>query len=276
MNRYERFSRDLTHRLLDPTGILMRYYWSEPNVGDLLNPYIVGKHTGRRIYKVYSHRFRHLMAIGSFLETAGPRTAIWGSGSINGVGPKRPVTGGQIHALRGRKTLARMREICGASLDVPLGDPGLLVPMFFDPVVEPDKRVGIIPHHSEKDIARQIAQRLPEDHLIVDVALDPEAFIRQMKRCGSILSSSLHGLILADAYGIPNKWLSLSDRLTGGDWKFNDYYSVTSTPMEAPYRADRVETLMNDLEAIAREADVSRFAGDTADLLAAFPAVFKG
>jgi pyruvyltransferase len=33
----------------------------------------------------------------------------------------------------------------------------------------------------------------------------------------------LHGLIIADAYGIPNAWLS-SDTPKGGEFKFFDYF----------------------------------------------------
>lgn len=275
MNRLQRLCLDTHQKILNPGGIHVRYYSGEKNVGDLLNLYMVPEITGRVVLKSYSQSFRYLMAIGSILEGAGPRSVIWGSGSINGAGPKRPVKADQIHALRGKKTLALMEEFCGAPLDVPLGDPGLLMPMFHDPTVEVDKRVGIIPHHSEKDIGRQIAQLLPEDHLIVDVALEPEAFIRQMKRCRVIVSSSLHGLILADAYAIPNKWVSLSERLMGGDWKFNDYYSVTSTPTEAPHRVDGTKTLVKELGRILQEVDVSHFVGNTQDLLTAFPDVFK-
>jgi hypothetical protein len=41
-----------------------------------------------------------------------------------------------------------------------------------------------------------------------------------------VLSSSLHGLIAADALGVPNAWIGLSDALRGGDFKFRDYYGV--------------------------------------------------
>ena len=37
------------------------------------------------------------------------------------------------------------------------------------------------------------------------------------------MSSSLHGLIAADAYGIPNARINLTGRLVGGDFKFEDY-----------------------------------------------------
>ena len=44
--------------------------------------------------------------------------------------------------------------------------------------------------------------------------------------CEAIISSALHGLIAADSFFFPNRWIKLSDNLMGGDFKFNDYYSV--------------------------------------------------
>ena len=275
MKKFYRISRDLYRKILNPSEIHLLYYSAEPNVGDLLNTYMIPKITGKRVRKAYTHKLCHLMGIGSILEEGGPGSVIWGSGSINGIGPKRPIVADQIHALRGKRSLALMQKVCGAPFGVPLGDPGLLMPMFYDPEVVADKQVGIVPHHSEKDISKEIARIMPEDYLIVDVALESEAFIRQMKRCKSIISSSLHGLILADAYEIPNKWISISDRLIGGDWKFTDYYSMTSTPAEAPYRFECVKTLMDGLSTILQDADVSRYTENREDLLEAFPGVFK-
>lgn len=274
MNRYRRLYNDICHKLFDPQGILLKYYSAEPNVGDVLNTYMIPKITGRTVHKSYTHKFEHLMAIGSLLEGAGPRSVIWGSGSINGVGPIRPVTAARICALRGKKSLALMEKACGTPLDVPLGDPALLMPLFYDPAVETDKEIGIVPHHSEKDLSRDLQKLISDKHLIIDVALDPEAFIRQLKRCKAVISSSLHGLILADAYGIPSKWISISDRLDGGDWKFDDYYSVTSTPMKSPYRTASVDSLMDHLETLSREAEISRYTGNREQLLRSFPACF--
>lgn len=36
----------------------------------------------------------------------------------------------------------------------------------------------------------------------------------------------MHGLIVSDSLGIPNIRMVLSDQIVGGDYKFNDYYSV--------------------------------------------------
>ena len=49
--------------------------------------------------------------------------------------------------------------------------------------------------------------------------------INQIKECEIIISSSLHGLILADAYEKPSLRFNYSNKLVGGDFKFEDYYS---------------------------------------------------
>jgi pyruvyltransferase len=48
--------------------------------------------------------------------------------------------------------------------------------------------------------------------------------------CERIVSSSLHGLVIADAYGIPNAWLNSDggaggSRPGGGEFKFYDYFA---------------------------------------------------
>ena len=47
--------------------------------------------------------------------------------------------------------------------------------------------------------------------------------IHEIAKCEHILSSSLHGLVVADALGIPNGWIKLSDRVVGDGFKFKDY-----------------------------------------------------
>lgn len=60
-------------------------------------------------------------------------------------------------------------------------------------------------------------------YFIIDPTQYWKVVIDQIYSCQSILSSSLHGLICADAYNIPNLWLK--QKLNEGDFKFLDYFA---------------------------------------------------
>ena len=52
---------------------------------------------------------------------------------------------------------------------------------------------------------------------------------KKIAECETVISSSLHGLIAADSFGIPNLQMVLSNNIVGGLFKYNDYYSVFKT-----------------------------------------------
>ena len=85
-----------------------------------------------------------------------------------------------------------------------------------------------MPHYADRRDPRleRLRKAYPEDVVVIDVRQKPEPVIREIARCETILSSSLHGLVTADSLGIPNGWLRLSDRVLGGGFKFRDYYSA--------------------------------------------------
>ena len=58
---------------------------------------------------------------------------------------------------------------------------------------------------------------------MIDPRLPIEQFVDELVSCEMIFSSSLHGLIIADAYNIPNRRVIFGNKLIGGDFKFNDY-----------------------------------------------------
>ena len=101
--------------------------------------------------------------------------------------------------------------------------PALLLPRFFNPTVVKKYKVGIIPHFSDKRHPWVESYRNDPRVLIIDIESGIGNVVRAIKSCEMILSSSLHGLVCADAYGIPNVWIKLSDKLLGGSFKFRDY-----------------------------------------------------
>ena len=47
--------------------------------------------------------------------------------------------------------------------------------------------------------------------------------MQQVNKYDSIISSSLHGIIVAHSYGIPAGWWKPSNKVTGDGSKFEDY-----------------------------------------------------
>ena len=51
-----------------------------------------------------------------------------------------------------------------------------------------------------------------------------ESVINDILSCEKTISSSLHGLIVSDAYNIPNTWVKFDNNIKGDDTKFHDYF----------------------------------------------------
>jgi len=92
-------------------------------------------------------------------------------------------------------------------------------------------------------------------------------------QCRTIVSSSLHGLVVADSLGIPNMRMICSDRIRGGDYKYDDYYSAFG--MTEHNRFDIREMDINNID-IQRIIDDYRITPDQVaqmkkELIEAFP-----
>lgn len=61
---------------------------------------------------------------------------------------------------------------------------------------------------------------------VVNVHQGAERMIREIGASGAVITTSMHGLVTADAYGIPAVWTTLEPSLGGGAFKFRDYESV--------------------------------------------------
>jgi pyruvyltransferase len=210
-------------------GIIPLKWFSSKNWGDALNPYLVEKLSHQQVVYVANPHLDNYICIGSMISTCGSPSVIWGTGIISeAILPTRKPK--QVLAVRGPLT----RDVLlGMGVDCPMvyGDPALLLPMFYDPVVEVNYDVGIIPHYvdAEHPWVLQYAKR--NGIRIINVCGGIDQFVREVKSCRVILSSSLHGLICADAYGVSCRRIQLSESVIGGDFKFNDYrLSVDGRP----------------------------------------------
>lgn len=153
----------------------------------------------------------------------------------------------RVHALRGKLSLEKLKELIPVKKSVVLADPAVLLRKMVDKSrVLPGGRVGVIPHYYDRN--SECLNNIKASGIkIIRVEDTPIQVARDMLSCKCILSSSLHGLIFADALGIPNRRIVLSDEIIGGDLKFDDYYSVYyENPEEAPETIDLRKTTVTD------------------------------
>lgn len=219
-------------KLLQRSGLSndrnLLWSWYEPrNFGDWIGPYLFAKLTGRLPLHCKPRPGQRSLAqstagVGSILRhiQVADRVTVWGSGIIScGDQFARPR---RVLAVRGPRTRARLAELGYPLTDV-FGDPGLLMPLFYTPPVRQDRaELGIIPHYLHLDAVRgQFADR-PEIR-VIDVTGHIEQVIADIAACRHVLSSSLHGLIMADAYGIPCRWMATQASAHGDDIKYIDY-----------------------------------------------------
>lgn len=242
-----------------------------PNLGDELSPYLVRKLSGREVRRVEAEtQPSALFAIGSIIgRTRFPSQVVWGSGFISGMGKLK--TQPICTAVRGPLTLARL----GLERNIPVGDPALLMPDIYRPEgVGQDIDIGIIPHHIDlADFQARFRPDDPDSHLVLKIATaDVEGFIDQLLRCRFVFSSSLHGMILAHAYGIPALWMELSDKVIGGGYKFRDYFLSVSIPPYDALDLRRGQIRLSELGALRDKAGArSRIVNyDKSGLLEAF------
>ena len=221
--------------LIYPNAIKMDYAVKKNNFGDILNPivveYLTGKKT-KRVATAYTKKI-HLLGIGSILNRANKNSIVWGSGFIKDESfimapPKK------ILAVRGPKTRKRLLEL---NIECPeiFGDPALLMSTIYNQKIEKKYKLGIIPHYVDFNDKR--LKHLNDDSVLVIDICNPDPFrvIDQLLQCEKIASSSLHGLIVSDAYHIPNVWVRFSDKVVGGDFKFLDYFQSIDRATRTPY-----------------------------------------
>jgi hypothetical protein len=238
----------------------MFWWWQDiVNFGDWIGPLIYEWRTGRRPLHYGAWHGRGgacLFTVGSILFTIKrPGCAVvWGSGVLNErfafAAPKR------ILAVRG--PLSRDRcEAQGYRCPDLFGDPGVVLPRILPGAAERDPGlIGIVPHFSHADAAdRMFAER--EGFRIVDVRRSVQEVVADITACSATLSSSLHGLIVSHAYGVPSLWVEFGEgdhASSGGRFKFHDYYlggGIEAPPDVLSLRGDEGR---QDLAAMARAA----------------------
>lgn len=213
--RLEKVRRFLRWRFGPRSAVPVFWHVGRPNFGDDVNPTFFAGLCGGRVRFATDRRRPHVMAAGSILEHAGPAAVVCGSGFLQR--PVAPARARDLVAVRG----VLSAECCAGASPL-LGDPLVLVDQF---VTRPPARrqYGYVPHVTSVTRWRRLAGT---GAFVIDPAWSPWRVISEIAACDVIISQSLHGLIVADALGIPNVWVAPSDLMSGGRFKFDDYFST--------------------------------------------------
>jgi len=179
---------------------------STPNFGDLLTPEILN------YFNIPWHKSSYddfnLISVGSIAKVAKPKTIVLGSGIMGE--SENLCAEADWKFVRGPFTRNRIL-MCGGSCPEIYGDPAMLLPLICD---ESKKEfdVGIVPHYVDQ---QYVKENYPEFKIIDVKNLNPLETAKEITKCRSIISSSLHGIICAHAYNIPAAWVPFSNKLKG-------------------------------------------------------------
>jgi len=261
----------------------IKLYWSlgsgrdnpsRRNFGDYLSPLIVETVSGKRVEYAPLSR-ADLMAIGTILIRERKarflgfkrKIHVWGSGC----GHEDESFSGRhyYHAVRGAETLRRIEGNVGP---VALGDPGLLAPLLLKKVVAKRYKIGFIPHYVDKSLPAVVdfIEKNKEVHFI-DVHKPPIQVIEEIAACEFVISSSMHGLIVADAFKVPNVRVKLSARIKS-ELKYDDYYSAFGISQPKPIEANALEDITKNIILCFENYSRPNFDSVVSGLLKSFPA----
>jgi hypothetical protein len=209
------------------------------NYGDLLTPYFLYK---ENIPFIYCREFIGNKVVGAGSIIAGSaknQTQVWGSGMIR----KNTVIdiNNNFLAVRGPRTLSKLKELGADTSNTVLGDPGLLLKKYYIPNINKKYKLGVIAHMQDHDILKKYLNdnksRYTNTLLIKsnrrDIA-EIEQYIDEVNSCDKIISTSLHGIITCHAYGIPVEWLQVTKKLLGDGTKFLDHFEALGISNVSP------------------------------------------
>ncbi|CAM4153262.1 polysaccharide pyruvyl transferase family protein [Gillisia hiemivivida] len=249
------------------------FYWSEikfifkqkENYGDLLSKYLVEKISGKEMKWIhpkkqpwYKWDKTNYVTIGSILHHASKNSIVWGSGIID---KEQHITKADYRAVRGPRTRKFLLKL-GYECPEVYGDPALLLPKYYHPEAEKKYKLGIIPHYHDFKFVLDLYKNDTEILVIDLMTLDVEEVTKEILSCERTISSSLHGVIVSHAYGIPSIWVEFSDKIFGDGIKYRDYLESVEIPfyqaefIRDKYSLERLQELLDKHENLPKGSKI--------------------
>ena len=201
----------------------------ERNLGDDLAPHILTYVLQRNSLtpEAPTKKDSHLYSVGSIILLGYQDAVVWGSGILTAPSTTRTFFHRalfrklDIRAVRGPLTRNVLLELGHRCPEV-YGDPGCLMPMIYKPEVEKTLDYLVIPHYLSQ---KELEDDIPAQNIVSMMTDDYRTVIDKICAAKKVISSSLHGIILAEAYGVPA--IFLQHRPKHFDFKYLDYYQST-------------------------------------------------
>jgi len=249
-----------------PQTTTVNTYWSSGtlNFGDWIGPHLLNHMTGRQPIQGnrQGNSTRILYTVGSVAGWFKRNNVdVWGSGLIkpftqDEILIRKQLKGVKIHAVRGKLTQQHLVESIGWDVPDIYGDPALLMPDMIQKPSTKTHNISLVPHYVHRAPVLAGGVSLG-DCQVIDVRQDIRNVIPEISSGNVVVSSSLHGLITAQAYGVPWVWLDVEDQqLTGKDFKFKDFFSCLEGNDIARVSVSKNDLGTLPLEEIAKHASL--------------------
>lgn len=202
---------------------------SEDNLGDYLSPIVVSYMLDRGGVSFDNEltSTKNLYAIGSILLMGYQNATIWGAGFpfepgfLRSFPHRYPFRKLDVRAVRGpltKRTLEKLGHKCSDNF----GDPAILMPLIYNPSQDKLFDCLVIPHYSTETT---IKKKYPALNFASMQTRDYKKVIDLICSSRKVISSSLHGVILAESYGVPA--IYFQDRPSKFNYKVEDWYAST-------------------------------------------------
>lgn len=209
----------------------IKYGQQTQNLGDMLSVVIfeyMCKYYALDVAKKVD-KTKHVYAVGSILFFENQDATVWGTGAlhaiqcnINNIVHQKILRRLDVRAVRGpltRKNLHRVGRLCPKVY----GDPAILMPLIYEPIRTDHEKIVVLTHINDNYSS---ALNGSENVIVCDtITSNWKALINLIASAKFVISSSLHGIILAESYGVPA--VLLLPRKDTDLFKYKDYYLGT-------------------------------------------------
>lgn len=237
----------------------LHYYHSElekgkdfasNNLGDELSPVIFDfmckYYNVNNLSKIKTTQ--NLYSLGSIIFMGFHNATIWGSGV-----PYEPFFKTaffhrsffrklDIRCVRGPVT-KKILEKLGHKCPEAYGDPAVLLPLIYKSSFTTKKRKFLfIPHYSTENL---YLSHFNQDDILSMNTNDYKSVVDKICSSEKVISTSLHGIILAESYGIPA--IFMQDRAKALNCKYEDWYESTNRALVVSHSVEDAKKINVDI-----------------------------